>query len=92
MLDRDVRPDRREPGQSLESRQVELGLCRLEKQLVNIDRLREDFLCAVDKWKQDVLKELEKDRVSLGFTSIPALVNYLLTRYVRGETIKRGSK
>ena len=40
----------------------------------------------------DVLKELEKDRVALGFTSIPALVNYLLTRYVRGETIKRGSK
>ena len=40
---------------------------------------------------KDVLKELEKDRVEAGFTSIPAFVNYLLTRYVRGETIKRGN-
>jgi len=40
----------------------------------------------------DVLAELDKDRVEKGFASIPALVNHLLARYVRGETIKRGNK
>jgi len=37
-----------------------------------------------------VLRELEKDRVIKGFTSIPAFVNYLFLRYINGETIKRG--
>ena len=38
---------------------------------------------------KNVLEELAKDRVIKGFASIPALVNNILKRYARGETIKR---
>lgn len=38
---------------------------------------------------EDVLLQMEQERVKLGFTSIPAFVNYLLMRYIRGETIKK---
>lgn len=38
------------------------------------------------------LQQLEQERVKLGFSSIPALVNYLLVRFIRGESIKRGDK
>ncbi len=38
------------------------------------------------------LKQIEIDAGILGFSSIPAFVNSLFRRYVRGVTIKRGDQ